>query len=80
MRATGIVRKVDELGRIVIPIELRRTMDIDLRDNIEIFMDGENIVLKKKKESCVFCGSTGELENIRGREVCRSCIKELLQY
>lgn len=80
MRATGIVRKVDELGRIVIPIELRRTMDIDLRDSIEIFMDGDNIILKKKKESCVFCGSTGPLENIRGKAVCRDCVKELLKY
>lgn len=80
MRATGIVRKVDELGRIVIPIELRRTMDIDLRDAVEIFVDGDKIVLKKKKEACVFCGKTDELETVKGKAVCKSCIKELMNY
>lgn len=78
MRATGIVRKVDELGRIVIPIELRRTMDIDLRDAVEIFVDGERIVLKKKKEACVFCGKTDGIETIKGKAVCKACIKELV--
>lgn len=80
MRATGIVRKVDELGRIVIPIELRRTMDIDLRDAVEIYTDGESIVLKKQKEACVFCGSSDELEIVKGKAVCKACIKELLEF
>ena len=80
MRATGIVRKVDELGRIVIPIELRRTMDIDLRDAVEIYMDGDSIVLKKKKEACIFCGSDESLEIIKGKAVCRKCIGELLDF
>ncbi len=80
MRATGIVRKVDELGRIVIPIELRRTMDIDLRDAVEIYMDGDRIVLKKKKEACIFCGSEEGLETIKGKAVCRGCIGELLDF
>ena len=80
MRATGIVRKVDELGRIVIPIELRRTMDIDLRDSVEIYMDGDRIVLKKKKEVCVFCGSEEGLETVKEKSVCRNCIGELLGY
>lgn len=78
MRATGIVRKVDDLGRIVIPIELRRTMDIDLRDAVEIFVDEEKIILKKQREACVFCGKTENIETIKGKAVCRSCIKELL--
>jgi len=80
MRATGIVRRVDELGRIVIPIELRRTMDIDLRDSVEIYMDGNSIVLKKKKDACVFCGETDDLEKVKGASVCKNCINELLDY
>ena len=61
MKATGIIRKVDELGRIVLPIEIRRTMDIVERDEIEIFMDGDQIILQKFQPSCVFCGSTRNL-------------------
>lgn len=80
MRATGIVRKVDDLGRIVIPIELRRTMNIDLRDCVEIFVDEERIVLKKQKEVCVFCGSAEEMDVIKGKPVCKNCIKELLEF
>ena len=56
MKSTGIVRKVDDLGRIVLPIELRRTLDINERDSIEIFVDGNQIVLKKYSPSCIFCG------------------------
>ena len=57
MKATGIVRKVDELGRIVLPIELRRTLNIDIRDPLEIYVDGESIMLKKYQPACIFCGS-----------------------
>lgn len=55
MKATGIVRKVDELGRIVLPIELRRTLDIEIKDPIEIFVDDEYILLKKYEPACIFC-------------------------
>lgn len=78
MRATGIVRKVDDLGRIVIPIELRRTMDIDLRDAVEIFVDEDRIVLKKQKEACIFCGSMEDIDTVKGKPVCKKCINELL--
>ena len=57
MKATGIVRKVDELGRIVLPIELRRTLNINIKDPLEIYVDGESIMLKKYQPACVFCGS-----------------------
>ena len=57
MKSTGIVRKVDELGRIVLPIELRRTMGIEVKDALEIYVDGDHIVLKKYEPSCVFCGN-----------------------
>lgn len=77
MKATGIVRKVDELGRIVIPIELRRTLDIDIKDPIEIYVDGEFIMLKKYNPACVLCGSMDELKNFNGKNICKKCIKQL---
>lgn len=77
MKWTGIVRKVDELGRIVLPKELRSTMEIHYRDGLEIYVEGETIVLKKYIPSCVFCGSTGDLVSYRGKKVCRECIVAL---
>ena len=60
MKSTGIVRKVDELGRIVLPIELRRTMGIDVKDALEIYVEGDTIMLRKYEPSCVFCGNAKE--------------------
>lgn len=77
MKATGIVRKVDELGRIVLPIELRRTLNIEIKDPLEIYVDGESIMLKKYQPACVFCGSSDEVQQIKGKNVCGECIKEL---
>lgn len=77
MKATGIVRKVDELGRIVLPIELRRTLDIDIKDPIEIFVDDEYILLKKYEPACVFCGNAKNVRRIKEKNVCEDCLKEL---
>lgn len=77
MKATGIVRKVDELGRIVIPIELRRTLGIDIKDPIEIFVDEDFIMLKKYNPSCVLCGSMDGLKSFNGKNICKKCISEL---
>ena len=77
MKSTGIVRKVDELGRIVIPIELRRTLDIAEKDSLEIFVDGERIILAKHEDSCVFCGKAKNLTVYRGKNICESCLEEL---
>jgi len=77
MKSTGIVRKVDELGRIVLPIELRRTLDIMERDALEIYVDGESIVLKKYEPSCIFCGDAKNVVNYRGKNICPNCIREL---
>ncbi|MBK5263462.1 MAG: AbrB/MazE/SpoVT family DNA-binding domain-containing protein [Peptostreptococcaceae bacterium] len=77
MKATGIVRKVDQLGRIVIPIELRRTLDIEIKDPIEIYVDEDFIMLKKYNPSCVLCGSMDELANFKGKNICKKCISEL---
>lgn len=73
MKSTGIVRKVDELGRIVLPIELRRTLGIDEKDALEIYVDQERIILKKYEPACVFCGNASNNQMFHGKNVCRDC-------
>jgi AbrB family transcriptional regulator, transcriptional pleiotropic regulator of transition state genes len=77
MKATGIVRKVDELGRIVLPIELRRTLDIAEKDSIEIYVDESNIILKKYEPACIFCNNSKNVENYKGKNICSDCMNEL---
>lgn len=77
MKSTGIVRRVDELGRIVIPIELRRTLDIEIKDALEIYVDGDQIILKKYEPACIFCGNARDIENYKGKNICQECLKEL---
>ena len=77
MKSTGVVRKVDELGRIVIPIELRRTLDIDLKDALEIYVDGEQIILKKYEPACIFCGDARDVINYRGKNICTKCLEQI---
>lgn len=77
MKSTGIVRKVDELGRIVLPIELRRTLDIMEKDALEIYVDGSAVVLKKYEPTCIFCDDAKSVINYKGKNVCRNCMKEL---
>ncbi len=76
MKSTGIVRKVDNLGRIVIPKELRNTLDIDIKDALEIYTDSDKIILKKYSSACIFCGNADELINFKGKNVCRKCVEE----
>lgn len=77
MKNTGIVRKVDQLGRIVLPIELRRTLDIDIKDALEIYVDGEEIILKKYTPDCLFCGENhNDLVNFKGKWICKSCLED----
>ena len=77
MKSTGIVRKVDELGRIVLPIELRRTLDIAERDELEIYLDDDKVILRKYEPSCIFCGSSCGLVSYHGRNVCMECIENM---
>ena len=77
MKATGIVRPVDPLGRVVIPVELRRTLNIKTDDSLEVFVDGDFIMLKKYEPACIFCGNAKDVENIHGKNVCRNCLEEL---
>ncbi|MGM0414740.1 MAG: AbrB/MazE/SpoVT family DNA-binding domain-containing protein [Bacillota bacterium] len=77
MKATGIVRKIDELGRVVIPKELRETMEIDKKDPMEVFVDKDQIILTKYKPSCTFCQSQEDIVEFSDKPVCKKCIKEL---
>lgn len=73
MKSTGIVRKVDELGRIVLPIELRRILDINEKDSLEIYVDGLQIILQKYEPACIFCGYAGETFAFKNRQICTDC-------
>ena len=77
MKSTGIVRKVDALGRIVLPMELRRTMDIGERDAVEICVEGNSIVLRKYRPACIFGDATKDVQCFKGKNVCVKCLREL---
>lgn len=77
LKSTGVVRKVDELGRIVIPIELRRTMGIEEKDALEIYVDNEKIILKKYEPACIFCGNAEDVVNYKGKNLCKNCLTEI---
>ena len=79
MKSTGIVRKVDELGRIVLPIELRRTLGIEEKDRIEIFVDGESIILRKYQSACIFCDNAKGIINYKGKNICPDCIRAMTE-
>ncbi|MBO7304495.1 MAG: AbrB/MazE/SpoVT family DNA-binding domain-containing protein [Clostridia bacterium] len=77
MKSTGIVRNVDELGRIVIPKEMRTKMNISSSDPIEIYVEEDKIILKKYSETCLFCGSCESLTAFKGKNVCSVCLEEI---
>ena len=77
MKSTGIIRKVDDLGRIVLPIELRRTLDIAERDELEIFMENNRIVLQKYEPACIFCGSARNVTVFNRKNICGECLSQL---
>ena len=77
MKSTGIIRRVDELGRVVIPIELRNQFNIVEKDPIEIFVDGSSIVLKKHEPNCIFCGSANDLFKYKDKLICHKCSEKL---
>lgn len=78
MQATGVVRKVDDLGRVVLPKELRKILDVEERDPLEIFVLGEYILLHKYTPTCIFCGSMDGMENYKGKMVCAGCMEEMV--
>lgn len=77
MKSTGVVRQLDTLGRVVLPIELRRTMDIGVKDMLEIFVDDDQIILKKYHPSCVFCSDARDVVPFKGKLVCKQCLAEI---
>ena len=77
MKSTGMVRKVDELGRIVLPCEIRQCMDIQVRDSIEIFTEGDRIILQKYQPSCMFCTNADNVIYFHDKRICSDCLMEL---
>lgn len=77
MKSTGIVRKLDELGRVVLPIELRKNLDMNPGDSMEIFTEGETIILRKYTPCCVFCGESNKMSVFKSKNVCEDCIQEI---
>lgn len=77
MKSTGIVRRIDELGRVVLPKELRNTFGIEEKDPLEIYVDGDKIILKKYEPACVFCGEAEGVENYLGKNICQGCLSRL---
>ncbi len=77
MKSTGIVRKVDELGRVVLPMELRRSLDIGIKDSLEIYVDGNSVILKKYQPACIFCNEADDVISYKGKNICRECLKEM---
>lgn len=77
MKSTGIIRRMDELGRVVIPIEIRNQFDIAEKDPIEIYVDGSTIVLKKYEPNCIFCGNTKNLIDYNDKLICEDCSKKI---
>lgn len=77
MKFTGMYRPIDRLGRIVLPIELRRVLDLNIKDTVEIYVDEDKIILKKHESSCVFCDNAEKLKSFGGVFVCSDCVDKL---
>jgi len=77
MKSTGIVRRVDELGRVVLPIELRRTLDINEKDALEIYVEGSTVILKKYEPACIFCQNARDVTNYKSKLICKDCLDEM---
>lgn len=77
MKSTGVVRKVDELGRIVLPIEIRKVLEIDVKDALEIFTDEDKIILRKYTPACIFCGNADDVVYFNNKRICTECLKKI---
>ena len=78
MKSTGVIRRVDELGRVVIPIEIRTQFGISEKDPIEIYVDGSSIIFKKYEPNCIFCGNSKKLIEYEGRPICKKCADAIM--
>ena len=77
MKSTGMTRQIDELGRFVLPVEIRRTLGIELRDTLEIYTDNDRIILRKHSPACLFCDGTESILLFEGKRICRECLDKL---
>ncbi|HHY09233.1 MAG TPA: AbrB/MazE/SpoVT family DNA-binding domain-containing protein [Firmicutes bacterium] len=77
MKSTGIVRKVDDLGRVVLPVELRRSLGIEERDPLEIYVQDDKIILRKSAVRCIFCGSEEDVTEYKNKGICQNCRSNL---
>lgn len=77
MKSTGMVRKIDELGRLVMPAEIRQTLGLQVRDAMEIFVDGDRVILQKYQPSCIFCANADNLVLFEGKRICPDCLAKL---
>lgn len=77
MKSTGMLRKVDELGRIVLPAEIRQSLDIQTRDALEIFTEEDKIILKKYTPGCTFCNSMDNIVYFADKRICSACLEKL---
>ena len=77
IKATGLPRRIDHLGRIVVPVEMRRMLEISPGDELEISVQGDSITLSRLRRGCVFCGSDDNLRTVRDKEVCTDCANEV---
>lgn len=79
MKSTGITRQIDELGRLVLPKEIRTAYDIKVKDTLEIFTEDDRIILKKYQPACIFCGEAKDVSLFEGKRICRGCLERLKQ-
>ena len=77
MKSTGIVRRVDKLGRIVLPSELRNTLNIKIKEPLEIYVSGDSIVLRKYLPCCIFCGEEENVGTFKNKYICKKCMKQI---
>ena len=77
MKSTGIIRNIDELGRIVLPKEIRKKLNINIKDHMEIYADNHSITLKKVEDKCIFCGEEKGLISFKEKLICKNCLDEL---
>ncbi len=77
MKPTGIIRQLDSMGRIVLPSDLRKNLDLGDRDAVEFFADDGMIILRKYQPACVFCGGTEKLFSFKGKNVCTACAEKM---
>ena len=77
MKATGIIRKVDELGRVVLPVEIRNRLGIDPGDGVEVFLEDDKIILRRVGQKCAVCGSSDKLIDIGDKQICLDCLQSI---